>query len=90
MEDYRESCPDQVEKFKKEVKWLNVRLMQDLEDQFKEDVKVNYITVIQRRVLWAKNSVPVFADLFPHSGSRNSKTTSKTSNTGNGNVILNL
>lgn len=46
MEDYREACPDQVEELKKEVKWLNVRLMQDLEDQFKEDVKVNDITVI--------------------------------------------
>lgn len=72
MEDYREACPDQVEELKKEVKWLNVRLMQDLEDQFKEDVKVNYITVIESRILWATNSVPVFTDLFPHSGRRNS------------------
>lgn len=40
MDGYQDACPDQVEEFRKEVKWLNVRLMQDLEDQFKEDVKV--------------------------------------------------
>lgn len=40
MEGYQEACPDQVEGFWKEAKWLIVQLMQDLEDQFKEDVKV--------------------------------------------------
>lgn len=40
MEGYQDSCPNEVEGFRKEVKWLIVRLLQDLEDQFKEDVKV--------------------------------------------------
>ncbi|XP_019133379.2 exocyst complex component 3-like protein 4 [Larimichthys crocea] len=39
MEGYQDSCPNEVEGFRKEVKWLIVRLLQDLEDQFKEDVK---------------------------------------------------
>ncbi|XP_073339797.1 exocyst complex component 3-like protein 4 [Pagrus major] len=39
MEGYRDACPDEVEAFRKEVKWLIVRLSQDLEDEFKEDVK---------------------------------------------------
>ncbi|KAM6912825.1 exocyst complex component 3-like protein 4 [Xenentodon cancila] len=38
MEGYQDSCPNEVEGFKKEVKWLIVRLMQGLEDQFKKDV----------------------------------------------------
>lgn len=42
MESYQEACPDQVGGFKKEVKWLNARLVQELEDQYKEDVKVHY------------------------------------------------
>lgn len=41
MEGYRDACPDEVEGFRKEVKWLIVRLMQGLEDQFKEEVKVH-------------------------------------------------
>lgn len=40
MEEHRAACPDEVEAFKKEVKLLTVRLGQDLEDQFKEEVKV--------------------------------------------------
>uniref|UniRef100_A0A671XJF5 Exocyst complex component 3-like 4 n=1 Tax=Sparus aurata TaxID=8175 RepID=A0A671XJF5_SPAAU len=39
MEEHRAACPDEVEAFKKEVKLLTVRLGQDLEDQFKEEVK---------------------------------------------------
>ncbi|XP_070698445.1 exocyst complex component 3-like protein 4 [Pempheris klunzingeri] len=39
MEEYRDACPGGEEGFRKEVKWLIVRLIQDLEDQFKEDVK---------------------------------------------------
>uniref|UniRef100_A0A3Q3AZN8 Exocyst complex component 3-like 4 n=1 Tax=Kryptolebias marmoratus TaxID=37003 RepID=A0A3Q3AZN8_KRYMA len=39
MEGYQDSCPSELEGFRREVKWLNVRLMQSLEDQFKEDVK---------------------------------------------------
>lgn len=40
MDGYQEACPGEVEGFRKEVKWLIVRLTQDLEDQFKEEVKV--------------------------------------------------
>lgn len=40
MEGYRHACPDEVEGFTKEVRELIVGLMRDLEDQFKEDVKV--------------------------------------------------
>uniref|UniRef100_UPI0037E9288A exocyst complex component 3-like protein 4 isoform X2 n=1 Tax=Semicossyphus pulcher TaxID=241346 RepID=UPI0037E9288A len=39
MEEYQQACPQEVEGFRIEVKWLIVRLTQDLEDQFKEDVK---------------------------------------------------
>ncbi|XP_070776536.1 exocyst complex component 3-like protein 4 [Enoplosus armatus] len=39
MEGYRDACPDEVEGFRKEVKWLIVRLTQDLEDQFKKDIE---------------------------------------------------
>ncbi|XP_068194938.1 exocyst complex component 3-like protein 4 [Antennarius striatus] len=39
MEGYRGACPDQVEALRQEVHRLIVRLMQDLEDQFKEDVE---------------------------------------------------
>ena len=40
MEGYHDSCPDEVEGFRKEVKWLIERLLQGLEKQFKEDVEV--------------------------------------------------
>lgn len=43
MENYRASCPAEVEAFSKEVRWLCVRLLQDLEDQFKDDVKVQIL-----------------------------------------------
>ncbi|XP_062253608.1 exocyst complex component 3-like protein 4 [Platichthys flesus] len=39
MEGHLSACPDEVEDFRKEVKWLVVTLLQGLEDQFKEDVK---------------------------------------------------
>ncbi|KAM4723363.1 exocyst complex component 3-like protein 4 [Anableps anableps] len=39
MEGYQDSCPNEVEGFKREVKGLIVRLMESLEEQFKEDVK---------------------------------------------------
>nr|XP_019966034.1 PREDICTED: exocyst complex component 3-like protein 4 [Paralichthys olivaceus] len=39
MEGYLSACPDEVEHFRREVKLLIVMLLQDLEDQFKEDVK---------------------------------------------------
>ncbi|XP_072221904.1 exocyst complex component 3-like protein 4 [Leuresthes tenuis] len=39
MEGYHDSCPDEVEGFRKEVKGLIERLLQGLEKQFKEDVE---------------------------------------------------
>ncbi|KAM7376383.1 hypothetical protein PAMP_006124 [Pampus punctatissimus] len=39
MENYRDTCAYQVDEFRQEVKRLIIRLIQDLEDQFKEDVK---------------------------------------------------
>lgn len=39
MEGYQDSCPNEVEGFKREVKGLILRLMESLEQQFKEDVK---------------------------------------------------
>ncbi|KAM4541971.1 exocyst complex component 3-like protein 4 isoform 2-T4 [Odontesthes bonariensis] len=39
MEGYQGSCPDEVEGFRKEVKWLIERLLQGLEKQFIEDVE---------------------------------------------------
>lgn len=35
-----DACPDQVGGFREEVKWLIEQLLQKLEEQFKEDVKV--------------------------------------------------
>lgn len=64
MEGYRDACPDQVEGFRKEVKWLIVRLMQDLEDQFKEDVKVQLYNC-SIRVILGENSILLFIDKFP-------------------------
>lgn len=40
MEEYRDACPDLVGGFREEVEWLTEKLMQELEDQFKLDVKV--------------------------------------------------
>ncbi|KAA8589314.1 hypothetical protein FQN60_012679 [Etheostoma spectabile] len=39
MDGYQDICPREVEGFRKEAKWLIIRLMQVLEDQYKEDVK---------------------------------------------------
>ncbi|KAM8833167.1 exocyst complex component 3-like protein 4 isoform 1-T1 [Synchiropus picturatus] len=39
MEEYQSMSPLQMEGLKREVKWLITRLLQDMEDQFKEDVK---------------------------------------------------
>ncbi|XP_047193654.1 exocyst complex component 3-like protein 4 isoform X3 [Scophthalmus maximus] len=39
MEGYLSACPGEVEDFRREVEWLSVRLMQGLEEQFKDDVK---------------------------------------------------
>lgn len=40
MDDYRDDCPDLVGGCKEEVEWLTGQLMQELEDQFKLEVKV--------------------------------------------------
>lgn len=53
MEDYRATCPVQVEEFSKEVKRLNTRLLQDLEDQFKDDVKLFLRRMMTRK--WLTN-----------------------------------
>lgn len=42
MEVYNSPSPAESETFRKEVKRLMSRLMQSLEDQFKEDVKVRF------------------------------------------------
>ncbi|XP_076022098.1 exocyst complex component 3-like isoform X2 [Genypterus blacodes] len=39
MEGYRDYCPEKVEDFRKEVKWLIDRRIKDLEEEFKEHVK---------------------------------------------------
>lgn len=53
MENYRASCPAEVEAFSKEVRWLCVRLLQDLEDQFKDDVKIYLRRMMTRK--WLTN-----------------------------------
>lgn len=40
MEGYRECCPTQVDHLSREVDGLVHRLVQGLEDQFKNDVRV--------------------------------------------------
>ncbi|XP_074517111.1 exocyst complex component 3-like protein 4 isoform X1 [Sebastes fasciatus] len=39
MDGYRDTCPEEVDGFRKEVKGLIMRLLQVLEDQFKDEVK---------------------------------------------------
>ncbi|XP_040916222.1 exocyst complex component 3-like protein 4 isoform X2 [Toxotes jaculatrix] len=53
MDGYRDACPDEVEGFRKEVKWLITRLLQGLEDQYKEDVKPYLKRMITRK--WLTN-----------------------------------
>ncbi|XP_045919063.1 exocyst complex component 3-like protein 4 isoform X2 [Micropterus dolomieu] len=53
MDGYQEACPGEVEGFRKEVKWLIVRLTQDLEDQFKEEVKPYLRRMMTRK--WLTN-----------------------------------
>ncbi|GLD47615.1 exocyst complex component 3-like protein 4 [Lates japonicus] len=53
MDGYLGTCPDEVEGFKIEVKWLIVRLLQGLEDQFKEDVKPYLRRMMTRK--WLTN-----------------------------------
>ncbi|XP_074548198.1 exocyst complex component 3-like protein 4 [Halichoeres trimaculatus] len=53
MESYQAACPLEVEGFKREVKWLTVRLTDDLGDQFKEDVKPYLRRMMTRK--WLTN-----------------------------------
>ncbi|XP_076605078.1 exocyst complex component 3-like protein 4 isoform X2 [Chaetodon auriga] len=53
MEGYRDSCPQEVEGFRQEVKSLIVRLLLNLEDQFKEDVKPYLRRMMTRK--WLTN-----------------------------------
>ncbi|MED6277044.1 hypothetical protein CHARACLAT_009111 [Characodon lateralis] len=53
MEGYRESCPNELEGFKREVKGLIVRLMESLEEQFKDDVKAFLRRMMTRK--WLTN-----------------------------------
>ncbi|XP_067470720.1 exocyst complex component 3-like protein 4 [Thunnus thynnus] len=53
MEDYRDTCPHQVEGFGQEVKGLITRLTQGLEDRFKEDVKPYLRRMMTRK--WLTN-----------------------------------
>ena len=40
MDRHRDACPDQVDAFTREARWLIEKLMKELEEQFKEDVQV--------------------------------------------------
>ncbi|XP_042244643.1 exocyst complex component 3-like protein 4 [Thunnus maccoyii] len=53
MEEYRDTCPHQVEGFGQEVKGLIIRLTQGLEDRFKEDVKPYLRRMMTRK--WLTN-----------------------------------
>ncbi|KAM7403712.1 hypothetical protein PAMA_004245 [Pampus argenteus] len=55
MEDYRDTCAYQVDEFGQEVKWLTIKLIQNLEDQFKEDVKPYLKKMMTRRWLTDNN-----------------------------------
>ncbi|XP_013877590.1 exocyst complex component 3-like protein 4 [Austrofundulus limnaeus] len=66
MDGYQDSCPNEVEGFRREVKWLIVRLMQSLEDQFKEDIKVYLRRMMTRK--WLTND-----EDFNHLRSRTQK-----------------
>ncbi|XP_027857199.1 exocyst complex component 3-like protein 4 [Xiphophorus couchianus] len=54
MAGYQDSCPHEVEGFKREVKGLVVRLMEVLEEQFKEDVKPFLRRMMTRK--WLTNN----------------------------------
>ncbi|XP_022057956.2 exocyst complex component 3-like protein 4 [Acanthochromis polyacanthus] len=53
MEGYEASCPGEVEGLKKEVKGLVVRLMEVLEEQFKEDIQPYLRRMMTRK--WLTN-----------------------------------
>ncbi|XP_031729059.1 exocyst complex component 3-like protein 4 isoform X3 [Anarrhichthys ocellatus] len=53
MEEYRDSCPDEVDGFRQEATSLIIRLNQVLEDQFKDDVKPYLRRMMTRK--WLTN-----------------------------------
>lgn len=61
MEGYRQACPSEVEFLSKEIKWFNVRLLQDLQDQFKDHVKIPLRRMMTRK--WLTNDDD-FKDLY--------------------------
>ncbi|XP_067336202.1 exocyst complex component 3-like protein 4 isoform X2 [Channa argus] len=63
MEGYKDTCPGEVEGFRREVKCLIVRLVQVLEDQFKEDVKPYLRGMMVRK--WLRSDAD-FNQLYSH------------------------
>ncbi|XP_069577529.1 exocyst complex component 3-like protein 4 [Brachyistius frenatus] len=63
IDNYQDSCPDGVEGFRQEVKLLVARLMQDLEDQFKDEVKPYLRSMMTRK--WLTNNED-FDHLYRH------------------------
>lgn len=61
MEGYSQDCPAEVESLSKEIKWFNVRLLQDLEDLFQDNVKIPLRRMMTRK--WLTNDDD-FRDLY--------------------------
>ncbi|KAF1374412.1 hypothetical protein PFLUV_G00228830 [Perca fluviatilis] len=53
MDGYQDTCPREVEGFRKEAKWLIIRLIQVLEDQYKDEVKLYLRRMMTRK--WLTN-----------------------------------
>lgn len=53
MEGYRQACPSDMASLSKEIKWFNARLLQDLQDQFKDHVKIPLRRMMTRK--WLTN-----------------------------------
>ncbi|KAJ0063234.1 hypothetical protein NL108_015027, partial [Boleophthalmus pectinirostris] len=53
MEGYRQTCPSEVETLAKEIKGFNRRLLEDLQDQFKDSVKIPLRRMMSRK--WLTN-----------------------------------
>ncbi|XP_028420976.1 exocyst complex component 3-like protein 4 [Perca flavescens] len=51
MDGYQDTCPREVEGFRKEAKWLIIRLIQVLEDQYRDDVKLYLRRMMTRKWL---------------------------------------
>ncbi|CAG5866881.1 unnamed protein product [Menidia menidia] len=63
MKGYQDSCPGEVEEFTKEVDLLIKRLLQGLEDQFKENVKPYLRRMMTRKWLTSEDD---FNHLYNH------------------------